>query len=693
MPRRIAVLTARADDSEQSAVLEGVTQAALALGAEVDVFTNIYNHWVDDPVLNYENIIYELFDPRVYDGVIVTAEAFMDIAVLSRALEAVRAAGIPAAMIGGAWEGFTAVNSDDAADMRAMTEHLITGHGITDIDILTGFRGDETAVRRAEGCRQAFEAHGLPFDEERVVYGDFWTTSGEELARSYLSGARRMPAAVVCTSDNMAFGVCDVLSQAGVRIPEDITVTGYDHSGGRIYHYPLLTSFRRGRREMGIAAANAVLGGGYREGAGERFVRGNSCGCGADGSQQLAEITSARIGQYHTTMGSVAQLSARLTLCRTLAEYCGVLSEFSYLLHGARGMSLYLDREWGSDSPAGEEFLRCDIGGGAGEPPVKIPRGELLAASGGGRVRYLLPLVFQEKCFGHAALEYEYAQCYDISLRDYLKAAVNALEFLRMKNDIHYLSQCRRQSSLYDSLTGFCTLREFRQLVRSRGAGSLLAVEIAFATDGEYLYGENYRSDIIAAAANAIKQMCSPQELCCRTESGFVVLHRGGLFADKLMSAVHCGLVGRATERQAVVAFAQTEDISALDEVLSSAQERLLAQNELVRRRSENPYYEKLLALREEVQLHPNKAPTAQAASKRLCLSEGYFRAVYKECFGISYANDCIRARVLLAKHLLSSSAMSVYAVAMRCGYTDEKYFARQFRQSTGHAPLKYRTS
>ena len=53
----------------------------------------------------------------------------------------------------------------------------------------------------------------------------------------------------------MAFGLCDVLSEAGVDIPGELTVTGYDltggdHTAGRIYHYPLLTTYRRNRRKM-----------------------------------------------------------------------------------------------------------------------------------------------------------------------------------------------------------------------------------------------------------------------------------------------------------------------------------------------------------------------------------------------------------------------------------------------------------
>ena len=58
MKRKIAVLTARADAVEQKSTLLGIINAAFSRDMDVYVFTNIYNHWVRDDVLNFENVIY-----------------------------------------------------------------------------------------------------------------------------------------------------------------------------------------------------------------------------------------------------------------------------------------------------------------------------------------------------------------------------------------------------------------------------------------------------------------------------------------------------------------------------------------------------------------------------------------------------------------------------------------------------------
>jgi len=63
MRKRIAVITARADDYEQKSIINGIAKAAFSLNVDVVVFTNIYNHWVNDEVLNFENVIFDFFNP------------------------------------------------------------------------------------------------------------------------------------------------------------------------------------------------------------------------------------------------------------------------------------------------------------------------------------------------------------------------------------------------------------------------------------------------------------------------------------------------------------------------------------------------------------------------------------------------------------------------------------------------------
>ncbi len=710
MPRkRIAVITARADESEQKAILMGIIATAFSRNADVAVFSNIYNHWITDELLNYENHIYDFFQPEQFHGVILTAEAFLSLSPLDDICDRIRSAGIPAVIIDGSMKGFQSIVSDDEAAMEQITEHLITVHGLTQIDILTGGIEMPVSHRRVNGCKKALLAHGLPFDESHVYYGNFWNDTGEALAERYLNGELPLPQAIICTNDYMAYGLCDALTAGGIAIPQQVTVTGYDYTEGRIYHYPILTTYRRSRHQLGAQAAALLLAADPPRTVQEnRLICGNTCHCGIDNIQFNEEIRTARIGQYHAAMNSTAQFADRLTLCRTLAEYENVLREYAYLLHDAAGLYLCLDKAWNSAGFVGETFLCCGIGNTIhSEMPQYFERHDLLPALWEEReqpmVFYFSPLCFQKRLFGYTALTYTYPQCYDLSFRDWNKTVANTLEFLRMKNDIHYLTQCQRVSSLYDSLTGLHQFGEFRRIAETiqeemNEACCLMAIKLTFPTDGEYIYGENYRSDIISATANAIKQAATHHEICCRAADDlFVVLCKDGnnhLFAEQYQIMLHHAVRKNYDERQAIItltAYTGKSSAEAVDDICRQAKQSADDALKQLLHRKQLPHYRTLLALRSRIYQSPQKPPSTADAGKMLCVSDGYFRAAYKKCFGVSYLQDCIHAKVMLAGYLLCTTAMSIYAIALKCGYNDEKYFARQFRQSMGCSPAQYR--
>ena len=82
------------------------------------MYSNIYNHWVVDEQLNFENIIYSLFEPSHYRGVIIAAEPFMDIGILNTAADKIRRCGLPAVVINGSLWDFKSVFSDDEYGME-----------------------------------------------------------------------------------------------------------------------------------------------------------------------------------------------------------------------------------------------------------------------------------------------------------------------------------------------------------------------------------------------------------------------------------------------------------------------------------------------------------------------------------------------------------------------------------------------
>jgi AraC-like DNA-binding protein len=95
--------------------------------------------------------------------------------------------------------------------------------------------------------------------------------------------------------------------------------------------------------------------------------------------------------------------------------------------------------------------------------------------------------------------------------------------------------------------------------------------------------------------------------------------------------------------------------------------------------------------MRNYVYQNPNETYDTSALHERFSGSTGYFRSVYKQCFGSSFHKDCISARIAKAKYQLSTTTLSVMDISEKCGYLDSKYFLRQFSSCSGMTPIQYR--
>jgi LacI family transcriptional regulator len=152
---------------------------------------------------------------------------------------------------------YTEYAPDNVGGARAAAEHLIT-HGHRKIGIITGPRKITGTLDRIKGVQEAYAAHGLSWDENLVVEGDFRRESGLVGCERLLSRARDITA-IFAMSDDMAIGVYESAQAHGMRIPQDLSVIGYnDVSIARVLS-PALTTVRYPAVEMARGAVEACV--------------------------------------------------------------------------------------------------------------------------------------------------------------------------------------------------------------------------------------------------------------------------------------------------------------------------------------------------------------------------------------------------------------------------------------------------
>ncbi|MFT3997616.1 MAG: LacI family DNA-binding transcriptional regulator [Asticcacaulis sp.] len=189
------------------------------------------------------------------DGVILTPP-LCDMAVV---LHAIEAAGVPYVRVSPFLNpGRSAcVRLDEAQAAYEMTRHLIDmGH--RDIGFILGHPEHGGSHQRYEGFLRGLRESGLEPRTEWVKQGYFSYESGVEAGRALFAEAAR-PTAVFASNDYMAFGVMASAQQAGIRIPEDVSIAGFDDVPGAMLVWPHVTTIRQPVEALAYAAAEILL--------------------------------------------------------------------------------------------------------------------------------------------------------------------------------------------------------------------------------------------------------------------------------------------------------------------------------------------------------------------------------------------------------------------------------------------------
>lgn len=151
-----------------------------------------------------------------------------------------------------------AVIQENKAGARQLVEHLITIHGCRRIAFLAGPSGNEDSFWREAGYADALRQHGIPLDPALRGVGQFDEEIGREAVRAWLQQGLEFDA-IFAGDDETASGAILALREAGVRVPEDVAVVGFDDVPFARLLVPPLTTVRAPIETVGMTAARNLI--------------------------------------------------------------------------------------------------------------------------------------------------------------------------------------------------------------------------------------------------------------------------------------------------------------------------------------------------------------------------------------------------------------------------------------------------
>lgn len=227
-------------------ILEGIEAACSAGG---------YNLLLSAPRLTTEGPD-EQYQQLVRSGYIDGMIAIDNVPLASVAKVAAER-GIPTVVIGYAPAQFS-VRGDDFAGGQMLADHLLAlGH--RSFGVITVPDAMNYAIEaRMKGVRDRLARSDIALTDEQIAYGDFSSAGG---ASAVLSLIERLPAltAIICLNDRMAIGAMQALKQRGYRVPQDISVVGYDNIGLSALFTPRLTTIDQKASALGYTATQLLF--------------------------------------------------------------------------------------------------------------------------------------------------------------------------------------------------------------------------------------------------------------------------------------------------------------------------------------------------------------------------------------------------------------------------------------------------
>lgn len=468
---------------------------------------------------------------------------------------------------------YPVAQNSDSPIFKEIVDHVVDEHNVRDILFLTGQKGYNISEERADVFRTYMGEKGIQVSDEQVIYGDFWYSGGAKLADDIISGRIHKPEAVMCASDHMAIGLVNRLVKFGIKVPDDIIVTGFEATQESILNNLTITSFESNASQTAADAVDMIRRQiepdaeiiPYSIGEKGHIHHAMSCGCKSDASNLVKEFREAFYNIYpdyekedfyvNADIGQLMEeyIGERFSASTTPQECLENIYMKTYINKPYKNFYLCLNENWLDTECESERgypdrmkivvhtaqelntgfFKDSDAIGF--DTSLMLP--QLYEETDKPSVFYFSALHFMAKSYGYAVLQRHMNESPTVNLvyRNWLRFVNIALEMVQAKNKLMMLS-------VRDEMTGAYNRRGMKMKVDeiiARASADDMAYVFVIDMDGlKYIndtFGHNDGDMGIKTVYTAASAIMKPDEICVRAGGDEFYIFGVGKVNDELL--------------------------------------------------------------------------------------------------------------------------------------------------------------
>ena len=730
---KIAVILPQISSNTETGFIDAIHAKACQFGYDTIIISGVINYVDQHLDISYSKgqiNIYDLILHGDFDGFIFEANSFCSSRLRNNIMELLRKRDIPCVAVNYQQPYFPVVSADEEVQLYLSSMHLIKHHGCRKLYCIGGNKGDIPSEKRIDGFRRAMDEAELSFSDSDSFYGDYWRQIPHQIALDIAEGRLAKPDGIVCGNDIMAAELVRTLCENGVRVPEDVKVTGCDGSVISQNERVTLTTVAGQERRNGTLAINKLLELMGKEAGNEdiptELVIGESCGCGDCGGIRRSKSLSD-IHEYSGTVFSIleqrktnshGEMIRRMSECKDIYDVVGTFMGCYYMISTGIKAELCLCDDWcrDLDDPSVyrrgglpdnmilaieasydgiekmKDFMTKDV-----SPSLSKPHSP--------RLTVVTSLHYKGQIFGYVGFTYRKAVhiILDEFYTNWCDAVASGLNTVQNRMYKDHVNERIESLSEFAPVLGIYNKRGLINKLMSiiaENSGSHLSLTLITYIREERVH---YSVPPVNSIVNAIR-LNDGSAVLASIGDGMIAYAVSGEGHDiseisltnniaEWVRDSYKGSVEIKQERIAVVSCPVSQtDIFSIDSLISSSEDKL--KGKIISLSSGIfSYKDRFNSLRDDIFRHPEKEWNIEAITRSMGLSKSHFHRIYKELFNTSCKDDIITSRMNKVKWMLENTSLSALQISEQCGYSNYSHFIRQFTSRMGMPPSAYRRS